>query len=38
MVDRRTSAGGTASENVMAAVEKAEADLEAEREARNKDV
>jgi argininosuccinate lyase len=30
MVDRRTSAGGTASENVMAAIEEAEADLEAE--------
>jgi argininosuccinate lyase len=30
MVNRRTSAGGTAGENVMAAVEKAEADLEAE--------
>jgi argininosuccinate lyase len=31
MVDRRTSAGGTARENVMAAIAKAESDLEAER-------
>jgi argininosuccinate lyase len=30
MVDRRTSAGGTASDNVMAAIERAEADLEGE--------
>jgi argininosuccinate lyase len=30
MVDRRTSAGGTARENVMAAIEKAEAELAAE--------